>query len=150
MQNWDGTGGNGAALAHYHETGDRYPLVVKLGTITPSGADVFSYAADENDMVTDAKLVRPRPSAPCCGREVADQGCRAGAPLAGSGRFAQARHDDRCQAGLARPSACVFKVQAFEDYPDHKQGLGAQRCLACSGTSSAGSQVPGCCTPAAF
>ena len=32
--------------------------MVKLGTITPSGADVFSYHPDENDMVTDAKLVR--------------------------------------------------------------------------------------------
>jgi len=54
MQNWDGTGGNGAALRH----GSKYPLVVKLGTITPHGADVFSYAPDENDMVEDPKLVR--------------------------------------------------------------------------------------------
>lgn len=30
--NWDGTGGNGHALAHYLET--QYPLAVKLGTIT--------------------------------------------------------------------------------------------------------------------
>lgn len=53
---WDGTGGNGAALRHYMETGKKYPLVVKLGTITPAGADVFSYASDEDDMVIDPKL----------------------------------------------------------------------------------------------
>jgi len=57
MQNWDGTGGNGAALRHFEATGSKYPLVVKLGTITPLGADVFSYAPDENDMVEDPKLV---------------------------------------------------------------------------------------------
>lgn len=57
MQNWDGSGGNGAALRHYEATGSKYPLVVKLGTITPHGADVFSYAPDENDMVEDPKLV---------------------------------------------------------------------------------------------
>ena len=34
----------------------RYPLVVKLGTITPHGADVYSYAPDEDDMVTDPLL----------------------------------------------------------------------------------------------
>ncbi|KAL0051048.1 hypothetical protein WJX82_001112 [Trebouxia sp. C0006] len=55
-QNWDGTGGNGAALRHFEATGSKYPLVVKLGTITPHGADVFSYAPDENDMVEDPKL----------------------------------------------------------------------------------------------
>lgn len=50
-----GLGGNGHALQHYEET--KYPLVVKLGTITPDGnADVFSYAPDENDMVIDPKL----------------------------------------------------------------------------------------------
>ncbi len=54
--NWDGTGGTGAALRHYEATGSRYPLAVKLGTITPHGADVFSYAPDENDMVMDPKL----------------------------------------------------------------------------------------------
>lgn len=58
MQNWDGSGGNGAALRHFEATGSKYPLVVKLGTITPHGADVFSYAPDENDMVEDPKLVR--------------------------------------------------------------------------------------------
>ena len=51
-KNWDGSGGNGHALEHYNET--KYPLCVKLGTITPEGGDVFSYAEDE--MVTDPKL----------------------------------------------------------------------------------------------
>jgi len=55
-RNFDGTGGTGAALKHYNETGKKYPLAVKLGTITPQGADVFSYAEDENDMVEDPKL----------------------------------------------------------------------------------------------
>lgn len=53
---WDGTGGNGAALRHYESTGKKYPLVVKLGTITPGGADVYSYASDEDDMVIDPDL----------------------------------------------------------------------------------------------
>ena len=56
LQHWDGTGGNGAALRHFEATGKQYPLVVKLGTITPTGADVFSYAEDENDMVLDPHL----------------------------------------------------------------------------------------------
>uniref|UniRef100_A0A8C9HAI1 Ubiquitinyl hydrolase 1 n=1 Tax=Piliocolobus tephrosceles TaxID=591936 RepID=A0A8C9HAI1_9PRIM len=44
----------GAALKHYYESGKKYPLVVKLGTITKDGeADVFSYAEDENDSVID-------------------------------------------------------------------------------------------------
>eukprot|EP00877_Chromochloris_zofingiensis_P014486 jgi/Chrzof1/9291/UNPLg00258.t1 len=51
-----GTGGNGAALRHFQNTGKKYPLVVKLGTITPSGADVYSYADDEDDMVLDPHL----------------------------------------------------------------------------------------------
>ncbi|KAI8465117.1 MAG: hypothetical protein J3K34DRAFT_473698, partial [Monoraphidium minutum] len=50
-QNWDGSGGNGAAMRHFQATGSKYPLVVKLGTITPSGADVYSYAPDEDDMM---------------------------------------------------------------------------------------------------
>jgi len=55
--NWDGTGGTGAALRHYQETGGLYPLVVKLGTITPDGkADVYSYAPDEDCMVLDPLL----------------------------------------------------------------------------------------------
>eukprot|EP00960_Hanusia_phi_P028597 747500-Hanusia_phi.AAC.1 len=53
-----GTGAAGsqdrAALNHYYEQkrlGNEFPLVVKLGTITAKGADVYSYAADEDDMV---------------------------------------------------------------------------------------------------
>jgi len=56
---WDGSGGNGAAMRHYEEMkaqGKKYPLVVKLGTITPAGADVYSYASDEDDMVLDPDL----------------------------------------------------------------------------------------------
>ncbi|VDQ17954.1 unnamed protein product [Trichobilharzia regenti] len=30
---WDGTGGNNHAVEHYEKT--KYPLAVKLGTITP-------------------------------------------------------------------------------------------------------------------
>lgn len=55
-RNWDGSGGTGAAEAHYEETGKLYPLVVKLGTITAKTADVFSYAADEKDLVVDPFL----------------------------------------------------------------------------------------------
>lgn len=55
-RNWDGSGGTGAAQKHFEETGKKYPLVVKLGTITPQGADVFSYAEEENDMVIDPQL----------------------------------------------------------------------------------------------
>ncbi|KAK9833553.1 hypothetical protein WJX81_005633 [Elliptochloris bilobata] len=55
-QNWDGSGGNGAAMRHYEATGRRYPLAVKLGTITPHSADVYSYAPDEDDMVLDPGL----------------------------------------------------------------------------------------------
>ncbi|CAH2322664.1 ubiquitin carboxyl-terminal hydrolase 5 isoform X1 [Pelobates cultripes] len=49
---FDGSGGNNHAVQHYRETG--YPLAVKLGTITPDGADVYSY--DEDDMVLDPSL----------------------------------------------------------------------------------------------
>lgn len=55
-QFFDGSGGTGAALKHFEDTGGKYPLVVKLGTITPSGADVYSYAPDEGDMVLDPNL----------------------------------------------------------------------------------------------
>eukprot|EP00210_Caulerpa_lentillifera_P003073 g2935.t1 len=53
---WHGSGGTGAALAHYESTGKRYPLAVKLGTITPSEADVYSYASDEDSLVIDPLL----------------------------------------------------------------------------------------------
>ncbi|KAF1333517.1 Ubiquitin carboxyl-terminal hydrolase, partial [Globisporangium splendens] len=55
-KNWDGTGGCGSALDHYKATGEMYPLAVKLGTITAEGGDVYSYAADEDDMVTNKYL----------------------------------------------------------------------------------------------
>ena len=59
--NWDGSGGTGAAKTHYEQllrdTGKNYPLVVKLGTITPDGkGDVYSYAADEDDAVLNPQL----------------------------------------------------------------------------------------------
>jgi ubiquitin carboxyl-terminal hydrolase 5/13 len=53
---WDGSGGSGAALQHYIDTGRKYPLCVKLGSITPHGADVWSYAEDEDALVLDSKL----------------------------------------------------------------------------------------------
>lgn len=53
---WDGSGGSGAALQHFIDTGKQYPLCVKLGTITPNGADVWSYADDEDTLVLDSKL----------------------------------------------------------------------------------------------
>jgi ubiquitin carboxyl-terminal hydrolase 5/13 len=55
-QNFDGSGGTGAALKYFEATGSKYPLVVKLGTITAQGADVYSYAPDENDAVIDPLL----------------------------------------------------------------------------------------------
>ncbi len=58
-RNWDGSGGSGSALRHFEAMraqGKFYPLVVKLGTITPRGADVYSYAPDEDDMVEDPQL----------------------------------------------------------------------------------------------
>lgn len=36
--------------------GKHYPLVVKLGTISAKGADVYSYSPDEDDMVEDPYL----------------------------------------------------------------------------------------------
>ena len=47
-----GTGGNNHAVEYYQQT--KYPLAVKLGTITAEGGDVYSY--DEDDMVEDPKL----------------------------------------------------------------------------------------------
>ena len=49
---YTGSGGNNHAVDYYEQT--KYPLAVKLGTITPDGADVYSY--DEDDMVEDPKL----------------------------------------------------------------------------------------------
>ena len=52
-KHWDGSGGTNGALDHYIETGERYPLVVKLGTITEDidTADCYSYAKDEDGPV---------------------------------------------------------------------------------------------------
>ncbi|XP_042235263.1 ubiquitin carboxyl-terminal hydrolase 5-like isoform X2 [Homarus americanus] len=51
----DGSGGNNHAVEHFEKT--KYPLSVKLGTITQDGnADVYSY--DEDDMVLDPNLVK--------------------------------------------------------------------------------------------
>uniref|UniRef100_A0A8D0HCN4 Ubiquitin carboxyl-terminal hydrolase n=1 Tax=Sphenodon punctatus TaxID=8508 RepID=A0A8D0HCN4_SPHPU len=51
---FDGSGGNGHALEHYKEMG--YPLTVKLGTITPDGADVYSF--DEEEAVLDPHIAK--------------------------------------------------------------------------------------------
>lgn len=50
----DGTGGNGHAQKHYDET--KYPISVKLGTITKDHSDVYSYP--EDDMVSDPLLTQ--------------------------------------------------------------------------------------------
>lgn len=52
-KNWDGSGGSNGALDHFLETGEQYPLVVKLGTITSDidAADCYSYAKDEDGPV---------------------------------------------------------------------------------------------------
>jgi ubiquitin carboxyl-terminal hydrolase 5/13 len=58
---FDGSGGSNGALDHFNEEkakGNFYPLVVKLGTITPQGADVFSYAPDEDNMVKNPSLAQ--------------------------------------------------------------------------------------------
>lgn len=47
-------GGQQHAIAHYEQTG--HPLVVKLGTVTPLGADVYCYACDNE--VLDVNLSR--------------------------------------------------------------------------------------------
>ena len=60
-KHWDGSGGNECALRHYslHKNeADRkvyFSMVVKLGTISQYGADVFDYAKDL--MVMDALFV---------------------------------------------------------------------------------------------
>ncbi|XP_015676951.1 ubiquitin carboxyl-terminal hydrolase 13 [Protobothrops mucrosquamatus] len=51
---FDGSGGNGHALEHYKEMG--YPLAVKLGTITPDGADVYSF--EEEEAVVDPHVAK--------------------------------------------------------------------------------------------
>nr|CCA21701.1 ubiquitin carboxylterminal hydrolase putative [Albugo laibachii Nc14]CCA21876.1 ubiquitin carboxylterminal hydrolase putative [Albugo laibachii Nc14] len=55
-KNWDGSGGCGGALKHYEQTGKKYPLAVKLGTITAKEGDVFSYPPDEDELVINKYL----------------------------------------------------------------------------------------------
>ena len=44
-------------MKHFEETGKKFPLCVKLGTITPEGkAEVYSYDPSEDMMVTDPYL----------------------------------------------------------------------------------------------
>ena len=64
-KNWDGSGGSNGALDYYQETGERYPLVVKLGTITEDidTADCYSYDKTEDGPVkvpTLAALLQKR------------------------------------------------------------------------------------------
>ena len=49
-KNWDVTGGSNGALDHYIETGEKCPLVVKLGTITSDldASDCISHSKDED------------------------------------------------------------------------------------------------------
>lgn len=57
-RNWDGSGGSGAALQHYLDTGKQFPLCVKLGTITRHGGDVWSYSEEEDCLVKDPLLAQ--------------------------------------------------------------------------------------------
>ena len=55
------SGGRGGAREHFlavqHATGEYFPLVVKLGTVSPRGADVHSYCELDGDkLVTDPLL----------------------------------------------------------------------------------------------
>ena len=61
-KNWDGTGGSGAALQHYLDTGRQYPLCVKLGTITRHGGDVWSYSPEEDTLVKVFPNPNPNPN----------------------------------------------------------------------------------------
>ncbi|KAH9525074.1 Ubiquitin carboxyl-terminal hydrolase 5, partial [Bulinus truncatus] len=51
---FDGSGGNNHAVEHYQQV--KHPLAVKLGTITATSGDVYSYA--EDDMVEDPHLAK--------------------------------------------------------------------------------------------
>jgi len=58
-KNWDGSGGSNGALDHFLETDEKYPLAVKLGTITEDidTADCYSYAKDEDGPIKIPNLV---------------------------------------------------------------------------------------------
>lgn len=51
-----GPKGSNGALLHFEQTGRKYPLVVKLGTISGASAEVYSYAPDEDCRVEDPEL----------------------------------------------------------------------------------------------
>lgn len=51
-RNWDGTGGNNHALEHFQET--KYPLAVKLGTITADLQGAGKYISGENPLLCSA------------------------------------------------------------------------------------------------
>ncbi|CAL1541737.1 unnamed protein product [Lymnaea stagnalis] len=51
---FDGSGGNNHAVEHYQQV--KHPLAVKLGTITATSGDVYSYV--EDDMVEDPYLAK--------------------------------------------------------------------------------------------
>lgn len=59
-KNWDGSGGSNGAVEHFEETGEKFPLVVKLGTITENieTADCYSYAKDEDGPVKIPNLAQ--------------------------------------------------------------------------------------------
>jgi ubiquitin carboxyl-terminal hydrolase 5/13 len=59
-KHWDGSGGSNGALDHYNETGQQYPLVVKLGTITAdvNTADCYSYDPTEDGPVKVPNLAQ--------------------------------------------------------------------------------------------
>jgi hypothetical protein len=61
---YDGSGGNSHAFDHFTETGETFPLCVKLGTITPEGGDVYSYHPSENDLVSPSSNLAARAVAP--------------------------------------------------------------------------------------
>jgi hypothetical protein len=44
MQQWGGTGGNGAAMRHFEATGSKYPLVVSAGPLSASSAPTCRWA----------------------------------------------------------------------------------------------------------
>eukprot|EP01045_Picozoa_sp_COSAG04_P006486 COSAG04_NODE_319_length_16893_cov_23.060141_15_plen_667_part_00 len=60
-KNPDGSGGNNTAIDHYEQLkaqGRHYPLVVKLGTISPEGADIYSYDEDTSVTMPEERLAQ--------------------------------------------------------------------------------------------
>lgn len=56
--NWDVSGETRTTKKNFEETGKKYPLAVKLGTITPQAADDFSDADDKVGIVFDPYLAQ--------------------------------------------------------------------------------------------